>query len=337
MKVDEFFYQLPEEAIAQSAAEPRDSARLLDTRDMSDHLMSDLPGLLQSGDLVVVNNTRVRKARLTGVKADTGGRVELLILTALPDGRWEGLIRPARRIHQGTRIRFGELVATVVDGPNSGIVTVDFDSEDVERAFEKAGDIPLPPYFSGQLPDPDRYQTMFARHTGSAAAPTAGLHFTPAIVGGLTARSICLAEVDLHVGIDTFRPMTVERVEDHHMHREWCSLPAETAGQINEARRAGGRIVAVGTTTVRTLETFALPDGTVSAGEKETDLFLIPGSPFHVVDIMLTNFHVPGSTLVAMVAGFMGDGWRDAYRHAVGHGYRFLSFGDAMICRRERG
>lgn len=335
MRVEDFHYDLPERAIAQSAVEPRDSSRLLDTRDMSDHRFAELPNLLEPGDLVVVNETRVRRARLPGLKEGSGGEVELLVLGPVGDGVWEAMVRPARRVRPGTTVVVAGSRIRVLAGPNDGVVHVAPVDTRIEDLMDEAGAVPLPPYFHGALDDPERYQTMFARAPGSAAAPTAGLHFTDRVVAGLRARSIELAQVDLHVGLDTFRPMSVDRVEDHVMHREWCSVPEETAARVADTRRRRGRVVAVGTTTVRALETFARPGGTVASGQAETDLFLRPGSEFGVVDLMVTNFHTPGSTLVAMVAGFMGTGWRTAYEEAISRGYRFLSFGDAMVCQSE--
>jgi len=334
MRVEDFKYQLPDSAIAQEAIEPRHDSRLLDTRDMSDHRFLDLPSLLQPGDLVVVNETRVRAARIAGRRRDTGGSVELLVLEARPDGLWEALARPSRRLRPGIEIEIGGITSTIVEGPDEGMVVIDLQAPDVEAAIARAGTIPLPPYFHGVLDDPDRYQTIFARNIGSAAAPTAGLHFTPEVAAGLQHREIEIAVVDLHVGIDTFRPIAAEQVEDHRMHTEWCSIPGATAAAIAATRVRGGRVVAVGTTVVRTLETFAEGDGTVSAGECETSLFLTPGIDFRVVDALVTNFHVPGSTLVVLVAAFMGDRWRKAYHVALERGYRFLSFGDAMLAER---
>ena len=334
MRVEDFKYQLPGSAIAQEAIEPRHDSRLLDTRDMSDHRFLDLPSLLRPGDLVVVNETRVRAARLAGRRRDTGGSVELLVLATRLDGLWEALARPSRRLRPGIEIEIEGITATIVEGPDEGLVLIDIDAPDVEASIARAGNIPLPPYFHGALDDPDRYQTMFARSIGSAAAPTAGLHFTPEVAAGLQQRDIEIASVDLHVGIDTFRPIATEQIEDHVMHREWCSIPDATAAAIAAARARGGRVVAVGTTVVRTLETFAEDDGIVSAGEGETNLFLTPGADFRVVDALVTNFHVPGSTLVVLVAAFMGDRWREAYHVALERGYRFLSFGDAMLAER---
>jgi S-adenosylmethionine:tRNA ribosyltransferase-isomerase len=335
MRVEEFSYTLPESAIAQEAIEPRHDARLLDTRDMSDHVFLDLPSLLRPGDLVVVNETRVRAARLRGKRVGTGGEIELLILTARPDGLWEAMARPARRLGAGVEIEFEGLAATIVKAPDKGLVVVDLRAPDVEAAIAHAGRVPLPPYFKGTLDDASRYQTMFARAPGSAAAPTAGLHFTPHVVSRFEDRGVELASVDLHVGIDTFRPMSVGRVEDHRMHSEWFSIPEATAAAVGRARRAGDRVVAIGTTVVRALESHANEDGTVGQGTGETALFLKPGDSFRVVDALVTNFHLPRSTLVVLVAAFMGERWREAYAAALQRGYRFLSFGDAMYAERQ--
>lgn len=332
MDVQSFRYDLPKEAIAQRPVEPRDAARLLDARDLSDHRFRDLPSLLEPGDLVVVNDTRVRRARLHGRRVGTDGNVELLLLTRLHDGRWEALVSPARRIRPGVEIRVGQALATITDGPADGRVMLTFDDE---RDLETLGSVPLPPYITTELDDPERYQTVYSRRVGSAAAPTAGLHFTPAVFSGLARRAISVVQVELQVGIGTFRPITTQRVEDHVMHREWCSIPQPTADAIAETRARDGRVVAIGTTTVRTLETFAREDGTVTAGEGETDLYLIPGNRIRAVDLLVTNFHVPGSSLLVLLAAFMGEGWRDAYEAALHRGYRFLSFGDAMLCARQ--
>jgi S-adenosylmethionine:tRNA ribosyltransferase-isomerase len=333
MELSEFHYDLPGASIAQRPVEPRDSARLLDTRDLTDHEFADLASLLEPGDLVVVNTTRVRRARLRGTRNETGGAVELLLLSRQAQGGWTALVAPARRMRPGVVITFGEVHAVITEGPQDGIVAIEFSSED---HLEALGTVPLPPYITEELDDPERYQTIYADRVGSAAAPTAGLHFTPAVFESLQARGIRWAAVELEVGIGTFRPITAEHLEDHVMHRERCRIPEETAAVIAETRRRGGRVVAVGTTTVRTLETFAQEDGTVAAGDTETDLFLRPGSTFRVVDVLVTNFHVPGSSLLVMLAAFMGQEWRAAYETALARGYRFLSFGDAMLCERQR-
>lgn len=298
---------------------------------MSDHTFLELPDLLGPSDLLVVNDTRVRAARLVGTRSETGGRVELLLLENLEDGSWEALARPSRRLRPGVVIEFEDFAATILTEPFDGRIRVALDAEDEEEAVRSAGTMPLPPYFTGTLDEPDRYQTMFAAEPGSAAAPTAGLHFTPRVAEGLERRGIEIATVDLHVSLDTFRPMAVEEVEDHRMHSEWCTVPAATADAISRARQRSGRVVAVGTTVVRTLESLGDGQGGVTPGEKRTDLFLRPGSRFEVVDALITNFHLPGSTLLVLLAAFMGDGWRTAYETALRRGYRFLSFGDAMF------
>lgn len=331
---EQFLYDLPEGSIAQSAIEPRHAARLLDTRTMSDHSFVDLPDLLDPGDLLVVNETKVRSARLLGTRVGTGGRVELLVLAALGDGSWEGLCRPARRLRPGVRLQFGGLGAEVIGGPEDGRIRVQFDATsttDLEAWFEQVGEMPLPPYFNGRLSDPARYQTVFANTVGSAAAPTAALHFTPTVLASLQSRGVAIARVDLQVGLDTFRPMTANRLADHVMHFERFSVPKEAADSVTAARLRGGRVFAVGTTVTRTLEAAADGAGGVTPMEATTDLFITPGYQFKVIDGLITNFHVPGSTLVALVAAAVGDDWRTIYETALGRGYRFLSFGDAML------
>ena len=284
---------------------------------------------------MVVNETRVRAARLLGIRKATRGQVELLILERLAGERWEALARPSRRLRPGVVIEFETFSAIVETKPDNGRIEVTFDTDDPEEAIAAAGTVPLPPYFSGSLTDPERYQTMFAATPGSAAAPTAGLHFTDEVVDRLDQRGVSLATVDLHVSLDTFRPMTVSNIEDHEMHSEWCAVPDVTARAIFETRQRGGRVVAIGTTVVRTLESLADEKGGVVAGERRTNLFLKPGSRFTVVDLLVTNFHLPGSTLLVLLAGFMGDGWRTAYDTALSRQYRFLSFGDAMLAERN--
>ena len=302
---------------------------------MSDHRFLHLPGILESGDLLVVNETRVRAARLLGVRRETGGRVELLLLERGEDGLWEALARPARRLRPGVVIDVDDTSFVVASNPEDGRLQVSVEADDAEAAIASAGSVPLPPYFTGELEDPGRYQTIFAATPGSAAAPTAGLHFTDEVMEGLRSKGIGLARVDLHVSLDTFRPMTVDDVEDHVMHSEWCVVPKATKSAVDECRARGARVIAVGTTVVRTLEARADGEGGVVTGEGRTDLFLRPGSEFSVVDGLITNFHLPGSTLLVLLAGFMGDGWRDAYETALSRGYRFLSFGDAMFAVRN--
>jgi S-adenosylmethionine:tRNA ribosyltransferase-isomerase len=331
MQLSEFRYDLPEESIAQRPIEPRDAARLLDTRDLSDHTFADLPDLLAPGDLLVVNSSRVRRARLRGTKVPTGGSIELVLLEKMAHG-WSALVSPARRVRVGTRFDFAGVEAVVLDGPVDGIAVVDFSDE---SRLEEIGTVPLPPYIRQELEDPERYQTVYSDVPGSAAAPTAGLHFTPALLERLDKAGIQRVPVELHVGLGTFRPIATDNVDEHVMHSEWCAVPPETAAAIRIARSERRRVIAVGTTVVRTLETFARDDGTVDEGERRTELFLRPGSTFRVVDGLVTNFHVPGSSLLVMLAAFMGDGWRSAYETALERGYRFLSFGDAMYCERQ--
>ena len=294
-----------------------------------------MPDLLDPGDLVVVNETRVRAARLRGTRRDTGGRVELLLLDHLADGSWEALARPARRLRPGVVIDLGNIAATVLSTPQEGRLLVDLDSEDDEKAVAETGEMPLPPYFTGNLEDPERYQTVFASIPGSAAAPTAGLHFTEHVVSRLRAARIDIASVDLHVSLDTFRPMATENVDDHTMHTEWCRVPEATARAVADTRARGGKVVAIGTTVIRALESMSDGRGGVEPGEGRTDLFLRPGSEITVAEMLVTNFHLPGSTLLVLLAAFMGDAWRTAYETALERGYRFLSFGDAMLARRQ--
>jgi S-adenosylmethionine:tRNA ribosyltransferase-isomerase len=334
VKVSDFEYELPQEAIAQSAVEPRHDSRLLDTRGMTDHRFLDLPSLLDDGDLVILNETRVRAARLTVTRHLTGGVVELLILERTGERTYEALAKPARRLRPGVVLEVGGTRAEVVDTLGEGVVVVVFDADRPEALFEDAGSVPLPPYFTGSLPNAERYQTVYARTTGSAAAPTAGLHFTTQVLDGLRERGVKVGRIDLHVSLDTFRPMTVEQVEDHVMHSEWCSVPEGTARAVRDVRRRGGNVVAIGTTAVRALESHADGEGGVRPGEGPTKLFLRPGSPLTVVDLLVTNFHLPGSTLLVLLEAFMGPGWREVYQTALMRGYRFLSFGDAMVARR---
>ncbi len=334
-RIADFDYQLPDHAIAQSPASPRDSSRVLDTRDMSDHRFAELPSLLAAGDLVIVNQTKVRSARLYGTKRRSGGAVEALLLRRLDPVRWEALVRPARRLRAGSEVEFGEIHCRLLSDPIEGQATLELHaSGDIEDAIERHGEMPLPPYIRTRLEDDRRYQTIFAVRPGSAAAPTAGLHFTPQVVADLEAANIRLAAVDLEVGIATFRPISTERVEDHVMHSEVFRLSEETASEIDACRERGGRVVAIGTTTVRVLESRRAGSGRVEPGRGETSLFLRPGSRFEVVDCLVTNFHLPRSSLVVLVAAFMGQAWKTAYLEALARGYRFLSFGDAMLCER---
>jgi S-adenosylmethionine:tRNA ribosyltransferase-isomerase len=331
LQASDFDYELPDAAIAQEAIEPRDSARLLVASTLDDRSISDLPALLHPGDLLVVNETRVRPARLTAIKP-TGGSVEVLLTKRRDEMTWEALVRPARRVHTGTTMSAGPLALTVLTEPDHGVVTVSVTGDgDTDDLLPGVGKIPLPPYFHGQLDDDERYQTVFAKTVGSVAAPTAALHFTPALIAGLADRGVEITTVDLEVGLDTFRPMQDGPVENHQMHRERYRVPESAVASIVAARGRGNRVVAVGTTVVRTLETAADGLGGVTAGGGESGLFITPGHRFTVVDAVVTNFHAPRSTLLVMIAAMIGDRWRAVYEHALTHGYRFLSFGDAMF------
>lgn len=340
MKTADFFYDLPDEAIAQTPTEPRDAARLLDTRDMSDRRFSEVPAMLDPGDLLVVNRTKVRAARLHGTKVGTGGAVEVLLLTSRGDGSWDALIRPARRIRAGLAIAFsGGLEAIVTRAPAEGRCVLEFagvSGHELDDLIEEIGDIPLPPYIHTPLENPDRYQTVFADEVGSAAAPTAGLHFSQSLLRQIEKRGIRLRHVDLRVGLDTFKPISTDEIEDHQIHSEKVTVPEETCEAIAAVRVAGGRVVAVGTTVVRSLESASDDRGQVSAFEGSTDLFIRPGYGFRAIDGLITNFHVPGSTLVVLMAAVLGERWKPAYESALERGYRFLSFGDAMYADVER-
>ena len=325
MRTDDFDYQLDQHRIAQIPLEPRDSSRLLDCRDLSDHRFRELPELLEPGDLVVVNRTRVRAARLLGRKRDSGGQVEALLLGPVTDRIWRASLRPARRLRPGVVLDFGEIIATVESGPDDGVALLSLESDgDLEEAIARFGLVPLPPYITAPLADSARYQTIFARIVGSAAAPTAGLHFTEQVLDRLAQRGIALAEVDLKIGLDTFRPISTESIEDHVIHTEEFEVPPSTREAVEGCK---GRVVAVGTTVVRALE--SEPDQPV------TRLFITPGFEFRHVDLMVTNFHLPRTSLLVMLAAFMGDRWRQAYQTALTRGYRFASFGDAMLASRE--
>jgi S-adenosylmethionine:tRNA ribosyltransferase-isomerase len=329
LRTDDFDYQLPAAAIAQRPAVPRESARLLDCRGLEDRRFFELPRMLDEGDLVVLNTTKVRAARLRGTKQDTGGGVEVLLLGEGVRGEWEVLIRPSRRVRPGARLLFGPASATVLERPVSGRTTLRFDV-DVEALAAEIGEVPLPPYITAPLADPSEYQTVFAEALGSAAAPTAGLHFSGGVLSEFAERGVDVASIDLHVGVDTFRPIAEPTVEAHQMHSERFEIPVETAVAFEAARRRGGRIVAIGTTVVRALES-AVSGGHLDPGTDSTELFIRPGHRFEAVDAMVTNFHVPRSTLIVLVAAFVGDDWRRVYETALHRGYRFLSFGDAMF------
>ncbi len=350
MKTSDFDYNLPESSIAQTPAETRDSSRLLvlhrDTGTLEHHIFRDVSEYLRAGDLLVLNQTRVIPARIYARK-DTGGRVELLLLRRRDSLTWEALVG-------GKGLRVGKKLR-VEAGPEASIIEILEGSarvikfvEPIEPYFPKVGNVPLPPYIHEKLSDPERYQTVFAREPGSAAAPTAGLHFTPHLLEELKAIGVKIAYVTLHVGLDTFAPVTEDNPEDHKIHTEWCELPRQTADLINDTKQAAGRVVAVGTTSVRTLETasrYSKLDNSIGAGSRisnskypispfigPTDLFILPGYEFKIVDVMITNFHLPKSTLLMLVSAFVGrEKILEAYETAIKEGYRFYSFGDAML------
>ena len=332
-QADAYDYELPGTSVAQQAIEPRDSARMLVVRELADRTVADLPQLLDPGDVLVVNRTRVRASRLRGTKRGTGGAVEFLLLRALDDDyHWEALCRPARRLRRGTTVDAGPLSAEILTDPVDGVVSLRFDrgAGSIEDILPTIGEVPLPPYFHGTLTSPDRYQTMFSKTIGSAAAPTAGLHFTPQLVGALKSRGITIVAIDLEVGLDTFRPMGAGTVSAHRMHSEQFDVPAEVVEAVNTARANGRRAVAVGTTVVRSLES-AAESGVLEPARGKTALFIKPGYRFRAVDAVLTNFHAPRTTLTVLAAAMIGSTWKDVYRVAIDRGYRFLSFGDAMF------
>jgi S-adenosylmethionine:tRNA ribosyltransferase-isomerase len=337
-----YAYALPLDRIAQTPREPRDLSRLLHVPPgggLADHDFRDLPDLLRAGDLLVANDTRVRAARLRGRRED-GGPAEVLLLARLDGNRFTALVRPGRRLRGGARVTVGDAVRVTVAGPAPGhpgarVVDVDTDG-DVEAAIAAAGEAPLPPYITTPLADPQRYQTVYARgEPASAAAPTAGLHFTAAVHDALARRGVGWATVQLDVGLGTFAPITAADVRGHRMHSERCTLPPATAARIEATRAGGGRVIAVGTTVVRTLESHVDSAGNLQPGTMSTELFITPGHRFRSVDGLLTNFHQPRSSLLVLLAAFAGEStWRRAYDHALDGGYRFLSFGDCMLCWR---
>ena len=343
LRTDQFDYDLPPELIAQEPLPARDASRLLvvdrATGALTHSSIRDLGRFLRAGDLLVANNSRVLPARLHAVKAESGGKVELLLLRPESDGRWLALARPARRLRAGTTL-------TVIARDHSASTTVEVDEirgggqvvvslpGAVETDLDRWGELPLPPYVRRAVADPARYQTVYARAAGSAAAPTAGLHFTVDLIARLGEQGIGWAEVTLHVGLDTFRPVTSARLQDHQIHREWCEVGDETARRIAATRATGGRIVAVGTTAARTLEALGRgwDDDQPCGFTGHTDIFIVPGHRWRLVDGLLTNFHLPRTTLLAMVSALAGwDCIRRAYEAAIAERYRFYSFGDAML------
>ncbi len=339
MKTSDFDYTLPPELIAQTPTDRRDASRLLcldrETGAFSHHHFYDLPGFLRPGDCLILNNSRVLPARLLGQRLPGGGACEVLLLIDRGDGMWECIVRPGKRLRAGARLSFGdgELTAEVCEVLPDGNRLVRFFCEGIFlETLERLGKMPLPPYIKAELQDRERYQTVYSRVNGSAAAPTAGLHFTPELLTRVTAGGVRLGYVTLHVGLGTFRPVKEDEIEAHEMHSEYCTVPAETAALINETKANGGRVVCVGTTSCRTLESWAGEDGTMRPCAGWTNIYIYPGYRFKVMDALITNFHLPKSTLLMLVSAFAGrENVLRAYEEAVRERYRFFSFGDAML------
>lgn len=339
LKTHDFYYDLPEELIAQTPLERRDGSRLMvlsrDTGEIEHRHFYDLPEYLQPGDTLVLNDSRVLPARLLGHRVPTMGAVEVLLLRDKGDGVWECLARPGRKLHEGAEVIFGDgtLTATVKTVLENGNRLVQFHYEGIFlEILERLGKMPLPPYIKEELADGERYQTVYSRVSGSAAAPTAGLHFTKELLEKIAQKSVKLAYVTLHVGLGTFRPVKVEEITEHEMHSEFCMISAETAQILNETKQNGGRIVCVGTTSCRTVESLAKDDGSFAEASAWTDIFIYPGYRFKAMDALITNFHLPESTLIMLVSAFAGyEHIMNAYRVAVQEQYRFFSFGDAMF------
>ncbi len=337
MKLSDFMYDLPEERIAQTPVEPRDHSRLMvlhrDTHAIEHRHFYDVIDYLNPGDVLVVNETKVIPARLYGERP-TGGAVEVLLLKQLGPKRWETLVRPGKKLKPGAEVIFGDgrLTCRVLETTDVGGRIVEFQCEgSFEAALDALGEMPLPPYIHEKLADRDRYQTVYARQEGSAAAPTAGLHFTPELMDRIRAKGVDIVPVLLHVGLGTFRPVKAENIEEHEMHTEYFEVSEDAARRINAARERGGRIVAVGTTSVRTLES-AARDGKLQAMRGDTNIFIKPGYQFQLVDALITNFHLPGSTLIMLVSALYDrERILAAYEQAVKDEYRFFSFGDAML------
>lgn len=341
MDLKDFNYDLPEELIAQDPLEDRSSSRLMvlhkDTGRIEHKIFRDIIDYLNPGDCLVINDTKVIPARLMGIKEDTGATIEVLLLKRNADDVWECLVKPGKKARTGARIVFGEglLVGEIVDVIEDGNRMIKFHYEGIfEEILDKLGQMPLPPYITHKLQDKNRYQTVYARNEGSAAAPTAGLHFTKELLEKIKEKGVNVVSITLHVGLGTFRPVKVDKIEEHHMHTETFNISKEAADTINRARAAGGRVIAVGTTSCRTLESAAADDGTIPARSGDTDIFIYPGYKFKAIDCLITNFHLPESTLIMLVSALVGrDNIMNAYETAVKERYRFFSFGDAMfIC-----
>ncbi len=339
MDINDFDYDLPEELIAQDPIEDRSSSRLLvldkETGAIRHEIFRDILDELNPGDCLVINNTKVIPARLMGVKEETGAAIEVLLLKRLENDTWETLVKPGKKARPGTVISFGDglLKGTVVDVLEEGNRKIQFSYQGIfEEILDQLGQMPLPPYITHTLKDKNRYQTVYAKYDGSAAAPTAGLHFTQDLLQKIREKGVEIAEVTLHVGLGTFRPVKVEKVEEHHMHSELYIVDEETAEKVNKTRQNGGRIVAVGTTSCRTLESASTEDGVLHPGSGWTDIFIYPGYQFKMIDALITNFHLPKSTLVMLVSALAGrEHILAAYEEAVKERYRFFSFGDSML------
>ena len=339
MDVKDFYFDLPQELIAQDPLEDRSSSRLLvldkETGAVEHRVFRDIVSYLRKGDCLVINDTKVIPARLYGVKEGTQAKIEVLLLKRRADDVWEVLVKPGRKARPGAVIQFGEglLTGEVMDVVEEGNRLIRFSYEGIfEEILDQLGQMPLPPYITHQLKDKNRYQTVYAKHEGSAAAPTAGLHFTEELLKQIEEKGVKIAHVTLHVGLGTFRPVKVDNVQDHHMHSEFYIVEEEEAKKINDTKKAGGRVICVGTTSCRTLESAAGEDGVLKAGSGWTDIFIYPGYRFKILDALITNFHLPESTLVMLVSALAGrEHVLAAYEEAIRERYRFFSFGDAMF------
>ena len=339
MDVKDFYFDLPQELIAQDPLEDRSSSRLLvldkKTGEIEHHTFRDIVSYLKKGDCLVINDTKVIPARLFGVKEDTQAKIEVLLLKRKENDIWETLVKPGKKAKPGTVISFGDglLKGTVVDVIEDGNRLIQFSYEGIfEEILDQLGQMPLPPYITHQLKDKNRYQTVYAKHEGSAAAPTAGLHFTKELLKEIEDMGVTIAHVTLHVGLGTFRPVKVDNVLDHHMHSEFYVVEEEEAKKVNDAKKNGGRVIGVGTTSCRTVESATGEDGILKAGSGWTDIFIYPGYRFKILDGLITNFHLPESTLVMLVSALAGrDHVLHAYEEAIKERYRFFSFGDATL------
>lgn len=339
MKTSDFYYDLPPELIAQTPLEKRDESRLLcldkATGEWSHHHFYELPDFLRAGDCLILNNSRVLPARLLGRRLPGGGACEVLLLQDKGDKVWECLVRPGKHLREGARVSFGdgELTAEIAEVLQDGNRLVRFDYNGIFlEVLERLGKMPLPPYIKEELQDQERYQTVYSKVNGSAAAPTAGLHFTPELLERIAAKGVGVGYVTLHVGLGTFRPVKEDEIEQHDMHSEYCTIPQETADLINRTKANGGRVICVGTTSCRTIESWAGEDGTMTATGGWTNIYIYPGYRFKVMDALVTNFHLPESTLIMLVSALAGrEHVLAAYEEAVRERYRFFSFGDAMF------